>query len=400
MIKNISKLIQRFVLKLIPMLVCIAALAALLPFVPYVTTNIGVSESKSHELGFIVNDIYVDGERFDNYSLKRAVTMTEGRELCIPVSPEFLYALGLRYREDREGHMLVFRREEPDLGMLRAGRGKLVNDLDTGFGAKSSGDPDIMVIICEHFSDVMRLDLRDDSSRRDYYIREWLAENIKGLESLAEPTLRILDYQNEGFLIGSDGEYWFSEELLNMLGITLWYDDLTGVWISTDPDRPAADYASDAARAWKDTIARWMMNNNRELSYEQAVYYEYLFRHAATLYGLDELTVIAVARVESNFQADDVYDGAVGIMQTLAKYAINYGYTREMLLDPHLSLHLGCMYLRDRFAVYPDPLLALTAYNQGVGKVQSGDYSLGYAKKVLGYRDALRRLLDEAGAAI
>jgi hypothetical protein len=59
------------------------------------------------------------------------------------------------------------------------------------------------------------------------------------------------------------------------------------------------------------------------------------------------------------------------------------------------------MYLRDRFHLYDnDAVFALTAYNQGVGTVQSGNYSLGYARKVLGYRDTLQKLLDEAGAKI
>lgn len=402
MIKSIFRFIIRFILKLIPAAVCLAALVALLPLVPYETTNIGVKDSESFEMSFIMNDIYVDGERFDNYSLEKAVTVTDDGEVLIPVTTEFLYALGIRYREDPERHILAFRREEADRSRLRSDYGRLVNDyFFDKFSAESSDDPDLMIVSCEHFSDVMRVDLRSDKSRRDYFVKEWLAKNLDGFEDLAGPKIRILDYQGEGFLTGSDGTLWFSEKLLKLLGITVWNDKLTGVWISTDPDHHAMAAERAEAVAWKNTIAEWIMKNNRKLSYDEAVYYEYLFRHAATVYGLDELIVIGVARVESNFQADDYYDGALGLMQTLVKYAGNYGYTREMLLDPHHSLHLGCMYLRDRFHLYDnDAVFALTAYNQGVGTVQSGNYSLGYARKVLGYRDTLQNLLDEAGAKI
>ena len=401
MVKSILRAILRFILKLIPAVVCLLVLVALIPLIPYETTNIGVVDGDSYELSFILNDIYVDGERFDNYSLKRAVTMTQDGEVCIPVNSEFLYALGLRYRMDEQNHILCFRHEEPDRSLLEADYGKLVNDFNVNFSAKSSEDPDLMLVSCEHFSDVMRLDLRNDEARRNYYVREWLADNVDGFDDLSEPGVQILDYQNEGFLLGTDGTYWFSEELLKELGISIWYDELTGVWISSDPDKHAMASERADAVAWKNTIAEWIMKNNSRLSYDEAIYYEYLFRHAATIYGLDELIVIGVARVESNFQADDVYDGAVGLMQTLAKYAVNYGYTREMLFDPHYSLHLGCMYLRDRFHLYDnDPIFALTAYNQGVGTVQSGNYSLGYANKVMGYVETLKALLEDANASI
>jgi|GEM_PF-5986837 len=400
MVKSIFRFIIRFILKLIPAAVCLAILLALLPLVPYETTNVGVTDSEDYRLSYIMNDIYVDGERFDNYSLKRPVTVSEDGEVCIPVNSEFLRALGVRYREDPERHILMFRREEQDLSLLQADYGQLVTDLYAEFSAASSEDPDLMLVSCEHFADVMRIDLRSDTSRRNYFATEWLAENIDGFEDLKGPEIEILDYQGEGFLIGSDGTYWFSEELLKLLGITIWNDELTGVWISTDPDNHAMAAERAEVYAWKNTIAEWIIESNKKLSYDEAVYYEYLFRHAATIYGLDELIVIGVARIESNFQADDYYDGALGLMQTLVKYAVNYGYTREMLLDPHQSLHLGCMYLRDRFHLYSDPVFALTAYNQGVGTVQSGNYSLSYANKVLGYRDALQKLLDEAGAAI
>ena len=46
-----------------------------------------------------MNDIYVDGERFDNYSLEKAVTVTDDGEVLIPVTTEFLYALGLIFNE-------------------------------------------------------------------------------------------------------------------------------------------------------------------------------------------------------------------------------------------------------------------------------------------------------------
>jgi len=402
MVKKIFGFTRRFILRLIPAVVCLAALAAFMPYVPYETSAVGVSDVKSSELSFVINDIYVDGERFDNYSLERAVFASDDGRIFVPADEEFLYALGIRYREDKTGRVLAFRRVKPDKSLLREDRGQLVND---NFSAKlvleNSGSRDVMVLLCEQYSDLMGLKLRDESCRENYFIREWFASNIRLLEDLAVPGVDILDYAGEGLLVASDGSLWFGEELLGKLGVSVWYDQMTGVWISTDPEWNSTIIEDrDAAIAWKDTIARYIMKENHRLSYEDAIYYEYLYRHAATVYGLDELVVIAVAEEESDFNAKDEYKGAIGLMQTLEKYAGKYGYTREMLFDPHHSLHLGCMYLRDRFARFDDATMALTAYNQGIGTVQRGNYSLKYATKVLGHRDDLKKLLDEAGASI
>lgn len=386
-------------LKLIPALVCMAALALAIPFAPVHHTSVGLASEEESELYFIAKDIYIDGERFDNYSLERAVTRSAEGRIYLPATEEILKALGVGFDRDEEMKYHIFSSDEPDASLLEERRGRLVNNLDMNFSGKL-GDPDYMVLRCDNLDELTELNLREMSGYRNYVIGHFLADRFEKIEKPSEDT-DILSFTCAGILRGDDGMFYLPETLLEKLGVSIFEDELTGIWISSNPDVPAEETYKPASAAWINAIADVMQSRNVNLTREEAIEYEYYFRHEATVHGVDELTLLAVAFRESNFRAESVGRGdAIGLMQPLAKYAVNYGYDREMLFIPHYNIQLGAMYLRDRYALYPDDIPALSAYNQGVGAVRGGSYSTSYARRVLTARAKIEAAIAEAGGEI
>jgi soluble lytic murein transglycosylase-like protein len=121
---------------------------------------------------------------------------------------------------------------------------------------------------------------------------------------------------------------------------------------------------------------------------------------------LDPLLVLAVIQVESGFDPTAVSAaGAVGLMQllpaTLQREAGELGLGDSDPLDPVANVRAGVRYLRRCLDSYPDPELALMAYNAGpnrlYGWIQAGGQVpaevSAYARRVQAEHLRLRRLL-------
>lgn len=93
------------------------------------------------------------------------------------------------------------------------------------------------------------------------------------------------------------------------------------------------------------------------------------FRAAARRYRLDEAWLRAIAHAESAFDAAAVSSkGAQGVMQLMPEVATEYGVADPFA--PEQSIDGGARYLRDLLRRYGgDRLLALAAYNAGIGTV-------------------------------
>lgn len=93
------------------------------------------------------------------------------------------------------------------------------------------------------------------------------------------------------------------------------------------------------------------------------------FRTAAKSTGLDEAWLRAIAHAESAFDAQAVSSkGARGVMQLMPDTIADYGVDDPF--SPAQSIRAGSRYLRDLLRRYDgDELLALAAYNAGIGTV-------------------------------
>ena len=109
-----------------------------------------------------------------------------------------------------------------------------------------------------------------------------------------------------------------------------------------------------------------------------------------TNYGIDASLVMAMIKVESNFNPDAIGDNgkSFGLMQIQKKW-----HTERMedlnvdnLLDPVDNVLVGVDYLREMLDLYDDMDMAIIAYNMGEGGADNlfdqGIYETKYLRKV------------------
>lgn len=99
---------------------------------------------------------------------------------------------------------------------------------------------------------------------------------------------------------------------------------------------------------------------------------------AQTAHQLDPLLILAIIQQESGFNPKARgYPHAVGLMQirpfVARDIAERHGIPwqgAKTLLDPAANVSIGACYLGEMFEMYPDPALAIAAYNMGPYRVQ------------------------------
>lgn len=109
------------------------------------------------------------------------------------------------------------------------------------------------------------------------------------------------------------------------------------------------------------------------LLYPQA--YPVEMAQAVTKQHLDRSLFYAVVREESYFESGvSSHAGAIGLSQlmpdTAADVARRMGLHAPDLADPATNLSIGAWYLRDLLDRFHEPVLALAAYNGGLGRVR------------------------------
>ena len=180
------------------------------------------------------------------------------------------------------------------------------------------------------------------------------------------------------------------------------YDDITGLYISNDPLRPAKDMVSEENKLYITSLMAYMQKYayKTELDDETAFIYEFYFRHAAKRYDVDELLLLAICQSESGFNKDLSKDkGPQGLMEIMDSSAARLGYTVEQIRDVHTNIDCGAMYIHNYLVSYKgDMTKTLSAYNQGPGKVKSGEYSTTYAGVVSKRQKSIQRWLKDNSA--
>ena len=107
-------------------------------------------------------------------------------------------------------------------------------------------------------------------------------------------------------------------------------------------------------------------------------YSEYVYRYAEE-YDVDPVMIFAIIKAESNFNPNVVSSSkAIGLMQLMDNTAEEIADKLEIdfmkgasLYNPELNIQLGTKYFPNLMKEYGNNyLLALTAYNAGIGNVQ------------------------------
>lgn len=108
-------------------------------------------------------------------------------------------------------------------------------------------------------------------------------------------------------------------------------------------------------------------------------YSEYVYKYSEEN-GLDPFLTFAIIKAESNFNKNVVStSGAIGLMQLMENTAVEAGdkigeevSVKEALYNPERNIMIGTSYFSDLLDRYNNNyLLALAAYNAGIGNVNS-----------------------------
>ena len=305
-------------------------------------------DSVGFNLGsFLCKDIYINGYHINNWQLKKPF-VTVDDAVFVPMTDPVLKALGLEMDFDDERHWVRLYRSQDGPSLAKVYEGNCACNLK----------------YCELYWGHSYVFGEKDAP--EYYAATTKPDGA-GKKTLYLCLDALKQYQG--------------------LCFSYYYDQVGGVYISTLDGVPARDFYCENNTKYIEGRARYMMSVNRSLPYETALYYEYLFRHEATVYKYcEEDMLIGICQTESRFDHKAVSEAdAIGLMQVLLIYAEEDGYTQEMIRDPHYNIQRGASWL-EMFIEYcdNDPQLGLAAYYLGPGNLynqinQYGTYDSNYA---------------------
>lgn len=126
----------------------------------------------------------------------------------------------------------------------------------------------------------------------------------------------------------------------------------------------------------------FLLNRGYDYFMKKAYPIEYaeIVAKEATANQLDPALVYSVIKVESNFNPDAVSRaGAIGLMQITpdtfewlqTKLKSDAKYETQELLNPEINIRYGCKFLSILLEKYGNERTALSAYNAGIGNVNS-----------------------------
>lgn len=330
---------------------------------------------------YMSKDIYIDGKLVNNYQIYRPFTELNNRTY-VPLTDDVCAALGFKASWDHENQGVIYiEKTEP------TGEGVFFADLawdleDVTAWSLSSGK--------------LVLGSPDEEPSRASKIFGGIMRVFKGASG-------DIVLGGEEAISYADGAVMYVPlyRLLEIdeLGLSSYYETVTGLYISTDPGIGAENYFSENNEAYILGRAEYINSNQKNLTMGECCLYEYYFRHAAIINGLDEDFLMALAKQESSFDTNDTSaTGALGIMQVTRSTARDNGMNPADLYIPHKNIDFGSNYIKNFIAIYKGNVtLALTAYNQGAGAVQSGEYSTGYANSVLSKQSDIKSRMESRG---
>lgn len=137
------------------------------------------------------------------------------------------------------------------------------------------------------------------------------------------------------------------------------------------------------------SVVRLILQTNRKLTEHQAIVISEAIHDAAAEFSLDPLLLVALASVESKFNAKAVYGASLGMFQVIPRYhkeKVAEGRRRwrtNDLCNVRFNAWLGAKILSEYMASTHTMRAALSRYN--------GTTSNGYSEKVLRLYRASKR---------
>ncbi len=226
---------------------------------------------------------------------------------------------------------------------------------------------------------------------------------VSPADLIAIPTLDVKEVDMKGYCILQVGDVLYIPFRVltgdEAFGWDVYYDNYSGIYISTDPKRPAATFFDKKESEYNKGLASYIKAKNRSIDDGKSLMLVFLFKHEADVNNIDERLLMAMAQKESTFRTDAVggSGGPVGILQILPSTAKMYGIERSQLFDPHVNIEFGARYIGEKLNYYDNKTIALTAYNQGGTAVSRGSYNTRYAGRISSAENDLENYLVKNG---
>ena len=337
---------------------------------------------------FFLRDIRINGTQLRNYELNQPFFLHDG-VTYVPMSKGIQDAMGLQCEMDWESRTLKILKTDIVMGPVKDA--DLASDMN-----------DVQATIVE---DVEVITYTPEISHQVIYAQKHLAEleEVQKSEEIKAPVLvaHNLDLEGLPIMVSEDTLYLPLKALTDdpNLGISIYYESYSGVYISTDHFVDAKDFWDEEASNYNKGLVSYIMVCNKNLSVAQAQELVSMFQHEAKIYGLDEKLLMAIAHKESTFNVNLGRSGkAQGLMQIMPKTAAGFGVEEWQLYDPHVSVKLACTLMTGHLKAYDNNMvIALSAYNQGSGRVNRGNYTTTYANKILDQKAKIEAYLVNNG---
>ena len=415
MFKKIAKGIGRTLFSLIAVAVCSVLFSAAL-LVPYAEAETADPERvDTVHAEYIKGDVYLDGKLIYGWTMEDPPVVVDGT-FYIPLKMlgdtdvQLAGSAPAAVASAVEGSTIVALTDDVP---QTAETGDPAQEADALSGADDRADEQSAAIGGQQEGIIARLTGEDPERERqeDLSFLTLHVEKTPGLvkhdtsgsfEAAAgfKSVNGVLLHDSGDLIRSSKGVWYGSEDFLEKsLGIDIYYTDVCGMYISTDPSVSAKRWAdSNPNETYIPGVAEYIHVINRRIPEKTALEYSYLFCHVAGQYRtVDPSLLFAVVWTESTF----VYNAgtnALGLMQALPKYAAARGYSRAMLLDPHHNLEYGAYFLDSLIKRFGGNVVSgLAAYNMGPARVNGPNHHTGYTNVVLRRQGQLADWLASKG---
>ncbi len=341
---------------------------------------------------FFFRDIRINGTQIWNYELNRPFFLHDG-VTYVPMSDGIQKAMGLQCEMDWESRTLKILKT--DITTEQVKDAALASDMN-----------DVQATIVE---DVEVITYTPEVKHQVIFAQAHLKELEAMQKAKAEakeiepPVLIAHDLDLEGLPVMSYGDtlYLPLKALTDdpNLGISIYYESYTGLYVSTDELTDAKEYWDQEVSDYNKGLVSYILKVKPDASVAYAQELVALFQHESRVQGLDELLLMAIAHKESTFNAGLGRSGkAQGLMQIMPKTAAGFGVEEWQLHDAHTSVRLASTLLNGHLKAYDNNIVvALSAYNQGSGRVNRGNYTTTYANKILDQVDKIEAFLENNG---
>lgn len=341
---------------------------------------------------FFFRDIRINGTQIWNYELNRPFFLYDG-VTYVPMSDGIQKVMGLQCEMDWESRTLKILKT--DIANEQVKDAALASDWN-----------DVQATIVEDVTVITYTpEIKDQLIFAQEHLDE-LASIQKAKEEAREiepPVLIAHELNLEELPVMSYGDtlYLPLKALTDdpNLGISIYYESYSGLYVSTDSLADAKEYWDEEISNYNKGLVSYIRRVKPDASVAYAQELIALFQHESKIYGIDELLLMAIAHKESTFNSNLGRSGkAQGLMQIMPRTAAGFSVEEWQLYDPHMSVKLASILLSGHLESYNNNMvIALSAYNQGSGRVNRGTYTTKYANKILEQKDKIEAFLVNNG---